>query len=93
MLDVDGAAGATSIEGKVIPPTWTAKTGRGQHIWFKHPGGTVPNFAHGFPAWTFGATAGTSSFPECPCVGCRVRLVGVDLGLRLGRGPGMACWS
>lgn len=49
VLDVDGAAGAASIEGKVIPPSWTAKTGRGQHIWFKHPGGTVPNFAHRLP--------------------------------------------
>ena len=49
VLDVDGEAGALSIEGKVIPPTWTARTGRGQHIWFKHPGGTVRNFAHRLP--------------------------------------------
>ena len=49
VLDVDGAAGAASTEGKVIPTSWTAKTGRGLHIWFKHPGGTVPNFAHRLP--------------------------------------------
>jgi hypothetical protein len=49
VLDIDGEAGAASIAGKVIQPTWMAKTGRGRHVWFRHPGGRVANFAHRLP--------------------------------------------
>ncbi len=43
VLDVDGPEGEAFLKGKPLPPTPTAKTGRGRHICFKHPGKTVRN--------------------------------------------------
>ncbi len=43
VLDVDGDAGATSIDAKPIPATPTVQTGKGRHYYFAHPGGTIPN--------------------------------------------------
>lgn len=43
VLDVDGDAGAASVEAKPIPPTPTVRTGKGRHYYFAHPGGMVPN--------------------------------------------------
>ncbi len=39
VLDVDGKAGARSLkECGDLPITWETTTGRGAHLWFRHPG-------------------------------------------------------
>src|SRR5262245_14847604 len=35
VLDIDGPEGEKSIEGKHIPKTWTVKTRRGRHHYFR----------------------------------------------------------
>ncbi len=50
VLDVDGQAGVQTIGSlPPIPETCRSSTGRGQHIWFNHPGGTVANFVKRLP--------------------------------------------
>src|SRR6266446_3353 len=50
VLDVDGQDGVTSLgEFPTLPTTWRSSTGRGEHYWFKHPGGTVRNFVKKLP--------------------------------------------
>jgi hypothetical protein len=49
VLDVD-AGGEASLTGKELPPTPCVTTGgRGWHYYFRHPGGTVRNFARKLP--------------------------------------------
>jgi hypothetical protein len=48
VLDVDGAEAALmqlEAEHGALPPSVEVITARGRHIWFRHPGGTVPNSA------------------------------------------------
>jgi hypothetical protein len=44
VLDVDGEPGALTL-GTLpsLPASWHSRTGRGEHYWFRHPGGAVPN--------------------------------------------------
>ena len=49
VLDVDGAEGRQSLDGRAIPPTVVAKTGKGMHYLFAHPGGKVRNFVRRLP--------------------------------------------
>src|SRR2546426_1507942 len=50
VLDVDGADGVASLaQFPPLPMTWRSSTGRGQHYWFKHPGGLVRNFVKKLP--------------------------------------------
>jgi hypothetical protein len=44
VLDVDGKPGVSALEAlPSLPATWHSRTGRGEHYWFRHPGGIVPN--------------------------------------------------
>lgn len=49
VLDIDGAEGEASIKGRELPPTPTVRTGKGIHYYYKHPGGSVRNFAKRLP--------------------------------------------
>lgn len=50
VLDVDGKEGAESLKQFApVPVTWRSTTGRGEHLWFKHPGGVIRNFARRLP--------------------------------------------
>lgn len=42
-LDLDNAEAVAEAEAKGLPDTVTVRTPRGLHVWFKHPGGVVPN--------------------------------------------------
>jgi len=50
VLDIDGEAGFASLaeRGLELPETVRARTGRGRHYYFKHPGFVVPNSTAGF---------------------------------------------
>lgn len=45
VVDVDGPQGAATAQalGLLAEPTATVETGRGEHRWYKHPGGTIGN--------------------------------------------------
>lgn len=45
VLDVDGPEGeaTATAAGLFAEPTLVVKTGRGEHRWYRHPGGHVPN--------------------------------------------------
>lgn len=43
VLDVDGEEGLASVRGRVLPVTPVAKTGKGFHYYFAHPGFELPN--------------------------------------------------
>lgn len=43
VVDIDGPEGEASLQGGHIPPTPMATTGKGRHIYFKHPDSHVPN--------------------------------------------------
>src|SRR5262249_45057018 len=46
VLDVDGDAGRESLTTLApLPDTWRSRTGRGEHVWFAHPGHAVGNRA------------------------------------------------
>lgn len=49
VADFDGPEGAELLATLDIPPTPTARTGNGWHVFFKHPGGDVRNFARKMP--------------------------------------------
>ena len=50
VLDVDGQVGAQTLSGlPPIPETGRSSTGRGEHIWFKHPGGVISNLVGFLP--------------------------------------------
>ena len=38
VVDVDGPEGERSLSGRFLPPTPTAITGKGRHLYFAHPG-------------------------------------------------------
>src|SRR5262245_8584930 len=45
VIDVDGAEGETAAErlGLLAEPTLSVLTGRGRHLYYRHPGGTIGN--------------------------------------------------
>jgi hypothetical protein len=44
VLDIDGDDGLSTLADlPTLPDTWRSRTGRGEHVWFAHPGGTVGN--------------------------------------------------
>jgi hypothetical protein len=46
VLDIDGAAGTVPWVRRHLPRTpWLTKTARGWHLFYRHPGGRVPNKA------------------------------------------------
>jgi hypothetical protein len=50
VLDVDGEAGHASLATLTpLPDTWRSRTGRGEHVWFAHPGRPVGNRAGFMP--------------------------------------------
>ena len=51
VVDIDGPKGQETLRTLApIPPTWRSRTGKGEHLWFKHPGGsTIYNFARRRP--------------------------------------------
>ncbi|MFQ5803608.1 MAG: bifunctional DNA primase/polymerase [Candidatus Methylomirabilales bacterium] len=50
VLDVDGEEGQTSLRPMApVPVTWRSSTGKGQHHWYRHPGGVVRNFTQRAP--------------------------------------------
>ena len=50
VLDIDGPEGESFLKDKNVPPTPTAKTGKGRHIFFQHPGGMIKNAVRIAPA-------------------------------------------
>jgi len=50
VLDIDGPEGEAEIKRRGgLPETPTVTTGKGRHIYFRHPGGTIRNFARRLP--------------------------------------------
>ncbi|MBF0561100.1 MAG: bifunctional DNA primase/polymerase [Alphaproteobacteria bacterium] len=49
VLDTDSADAEADVVRRGVPATPTAKTAKGKHRYFAHPGGTVRNFAHKLP--------------------------------------------
>lgn len=50
VLDIDGPEGEEFIAGQgKLPLTPTARTNRGRHVYFRHPGFKVRNFVHRLP--------------------------------------------
>ena len=43
VLDIDGEEGLASVRGRFLPATSVAKTGKGLHYYFAHPGFKLPN--------------------------------------------------
>lgn len=43
VLDLDSADAVKEADGLGIPDTITARTGKGMHVYFQHPGGTIGN--------------------------------------------------
>lgn len=59
VLDSDGHEGANTLEDLgPIPRTWRDTTGRGEHLWFKHPGGVIRNFTRRLPGLDLRADGG-----------------------------------
>jgi len=59
VLDVDSAEGLKAVEERGgVPQTPTGSTGKGQHIYFKHPGFEVHNFAGKLPGLDFRGDGG-----------------------------------
>lgn len=51
VLDLDSAEAVQEAERHGLPDTLTVKTGKGLHVYFQHPGGTVGNRAGVLPGW------------------------------------------
>jgi putative DNA primase/helicase len=49
VLDLDSAAAMQEAEAKGLPDTISASTGKGLHVYFRHPGGIIGNRAGIFP--------------------------------------------
>lgn len=65
VLDVDGEAGARSLkECGDLPVTWETTTGRGVHLWFRHPGGDIPSAVGVRPGLDVRAEGGYVVGPE-----------------------------
>ena len=45
VLDLDGPEAVESLRDKALPPTLIARTGKGEHRYFRHPGGHVASRA------------------------------------------------
>jgi len=60
VVDVDGPEGQATLRTLApVPPTWRSRTGKGEHLWFKHPGGaTIQNFAKRRPGLDLRADGG-----------------------------------
>jgi hypothetical protein len=43
VLDADGGAGLAALRELDLPSTWRARTGRGEHVFFSHPGVPTQN--------------------------------------------------
>jgi hypothetical protein len=51
VLDLDSADAVAEAEALGLPDTIRAKTAKGQHVYFRHPGGTIKNRAGIKPGW------------------------------------------
>ncbi|WP_051697510.1 bifunctional DNA primase/polymerase [Erythrobacter litoralis] len=51
VLDLDSAEAVAEAEKLGLPDTIRASTAKGQHVYFRHPGGTVKNRAGFKPGW------------------------------------------
>ncbi|MFC3696713.1 phage/plasmid primase, P4 family [Sphingobium xenophagum] len=51
VLDLDSAEAIAEAERRGIPDTVTVRTGKGRHVYFQHPGGTLTNRAGLLPGW------------------------------------------
>ncbi len=51
VLDLDSADAVAEAEALGLPDTIRAKTAKGQHFYFQHPGGTIKNRAGIKPGW------------------------------------------
>lgn len=49
VLDLDSDAAIAEAERRGLPDTITVRTGKGRHVYFRHPGGTIGNRAGIFP--------------------------------------------
>jgi hypothetical protein len=59
VLDVDGEPGALTLGSlPALPASWHSRTGRGEHHWFRHPGGLVPNAVRLRPGLDFRGDGG-----------------------------------
>jgi hypothetical protein len=59
VLDIDGPEADESLKGKEMPPTPQSSTGKGAHIWFKHPGnGNIKNAVRFLPGLDLRADGG-----------------------------------
>lgn len=58
VLDLDGPEGRESVKAFDLPPTPIAATGRGQHWYFRHPGGHVANAVKVLPGCDVKADGG-----------------------------------
>lgn len=59
VVDVDGPEGQQTLRQlNPVPVTWRSTTGRGEHVWFKHPGFEVKNFAKKAPGLDFRGDGG-----------------------------------
>ena len=63
ILDADGDEGQRSLAGKELPRTPCVQTDRGTHYYFKHPGGSVRNFAGRLPGLDFRGDGGYAVLP------------------------------
>lgn len=51
VLDLDSQEAVQEAERRGLPDTITAKTGKGLHVYFRHPGGKIGNRAGLLPGW------------------------------------------
>lgn len=58
VLDVDGPEGQVSLRAHHLSPTPTVATGNGMHLYFRHPGRPVSNFARRLPGLDFRGDGG-----------------------------------
>lgn len=58
VLDIDSKKGEEFVSEKGVPQTPVSKTKKGHHIWFKHPGKEVRNFARRIPGVDFRGDGG-----------------------------------
>lgn len=51
VLDLDSDEAVREAEKRGLPDTIVARTGKGRHVYFRHPGGTIGNRAGLLPGW------------------------------------------
>jgi hypothetical protein len=64
VLDVDGPEGERYIKDHGLPESPTASTGKGKHVYLKHPGYKVGNFARRVPGLDLRGDGGYVVTPE-----------------------------